>query len=374
MGRKCVVRGFAKRLESECNACGVRVGTDGYSCGRHECSRVCCPLSYKAKNRKSKRPEHEDGRAEMDDLHECHLTCGRLLSCGLHSCQRKDHKGACGKCLQASYEEVSPIRVGCDIDTDRSQLICHCGNTVIYPPVACGTTISCLYPCARDAPTCGHPRTPHPCHESSQCPPCPFLKSKPCACGKDPSVKNVRCSQEKVSCGQPCGNLLSCGYHRCQLSCHRPGECEDCHQTCNKPKKICRHPCTSACHAPTKCPENDPCQAIITQSCSCGHVQLRSSCGASNSNPTSRESVTLKCNSECAVRQRNARLADALGISQKDGLGKGPAEEWSAELKSFAAPNLPFVKMVEGAFADFIKGARQSTILPHSKLTKSWLY
>lgn len=78
------------------------------SCGRHECGRVCCPLAYKAKSKKKKTNDDMDILLHgQDDLHECHLTCGKLLSCGLHSCPKKDHKGACGRCLQASYDEVS---------------------------------------------------------------------------------------------------------------------------------------------------------------------------------------------------------------------------------------------------------------------------
>ncbi|WWC86565.1 uncharacterized protein L201_001442 [Kwoniella dendrophila CBS 6074] len=314
------------------------------SCGRHECGRMCCPLWEQAF--KSKRQRNEESHQYMeDDLHKCHLTCGRMLSCGLHTCPKPDHKGQCGRCLQASYDE----------------LICHCGNTVVYPPVACGTTINCPYPCDRPAPACGHPKSPHSCHENAECPPCPYLANKPCACGKDPSVKHVRCSQDRVSCGQQCGELLGCGYHRCTKLCHRPGECETCTQVCSKPKRICKHPCTSTCHAPAKCPENDPCQAIITQSCACGYLQARNSCGASTTNPRSREIEQLKCNSECAVRQRNARLADALGIKTNErGL-----EVYEDDLKAFATQNHGFIKTVETTFEDFIKGARQSMVLPH---------
>ena len=206
------------------------------------------------------------------------------------------------------------------LSANPSQLICHCGRTIVYPPVACGTTITCIYPCARPAPSCGHPKIPHDCHEQETCPPCPHLTTKACACGKDPSVKYVRCSQDRVSCGQQCGELLGCGYHRCEKSCHRPGECEACTQVCGKSKKICKHPCTATCHAPAKCNESDPCQAIITQSCACGHLQTRLSCAASTNNPMSREMVPLKCNSECMVRQRNARLADA-STQRKDHRG-----------------------------------------------------
>ncbi|KAL1408816.1 FKBP12-associated protein [Vanrija albida] len=320
------------------------------NCGRHECGRVCCPLSYKAK-RKGRRALDDIDTGD-DDLHACALTCGKTLSCGTHTCPRPDHKGACGRCLQASYDE----------------LICNCGHTVIYPPVACGTKITCVFPCGRPDPPCGHPKSQHNCHEEPECPPCPFLTTKPCACGKDPAVKNVRCSQsqDRVSCGQVCGKLLGCGYHRCEKTCH-PGDCDSCTQTCNKPKRICKHACTATCHAPAKCPESEACSTIITQSCACGHLQQRASCGANTANPSSRESVQLKCNSECMVRQRNARLADALGIKQ-------PVDrtltEWTPELRTFARANPQFVIMVEQTFRDFFQGARQTLILPHMPVAK----
>ena len=235
--------------------------------------------------------------------------------------------------------------------------------------MACGTTLICIYPCARPPASCGHPKTPHNCHEQDSCPPCPYLTTKPCACGKDPLVKNVRCSQDRVSCGQSCGALLGCGYHRCEKSCHRPGECEPCTQVCAKPKKICKHPCTAPCHAPAKCSESEPCLAIVTQSCACGHLQSRSSCGASTANPSSREIIPLKCNSECMVRQRNARLADALGIQPKE----RATEDWNGELKAFASQNQPFVRRVEQTFKEFFAGTRQTMILPHSTPARSYL-
>lgn len=68
------------------------------------------------------------------------------------------------------------------------------------------------------------------------CPPCPFLTSKPCACGKN-VVNNVRCSQEKVSCGTACGKLLDCGFHHCARVCHG-GDCGTCALTCGKPRKL----------------------------------------------------------------------------------------------------------------------------------------
>jgi transcriptional repressor NF-X1 len=43
--------------------------------------------------------------------------------------------------------------------------------------------------------------------EAGPCPPCPFLTEKVCACGKK-QVGNVRCSQERVSCGSLCGKCV----------------------------------------------------------------------------------------------------------------------------------------------------------------------
>jgi transcriptional repressor NF-X1 len=101
------------------------------------------------------------------------------------------------------------------------------------------------------------------------------------------------------------------------------------------------------------------------QTCACGNLQSRTSCGASVSGQ-SRESTQLKCNSECAIKQRNARLADALGINQGD---RGLVE-WNTDLKEFAAANLGFVKMVESTFKDFFAGQRQTLILPHMPPSK----
>lgn len=318
-------------------------------CGRHECGRQCCPLSYRAKY-KGKKRDLSEADDDPHGLHTCQLRCGKTLSCGLHACPMLDHKGPCGRCLEASYEEM----------------VCHCGRTVIQPPIACGTVMDCTYPCDRPPPLCGHPKTPHTCHEDDECPPCPYLTSKPCACGKQQAVKNVRCSQDKVTCGQICNALLDCGYHHCEKTCHTPGECEECHQTCRKPKKLCKHPCQDLCHAPSSCPEDEPCSTTITQTCACGHLQQRATCGACISNPTSKEAVQLKCIPECQQRQRNARLAEALGI-------KKPAQqaiEYTPELKVFATNNYAFVLTVEKTFADFFMSPRQAMLLPYTPLAK----
>lgn len=154
------------------------------------------------------------------------------------------------------------------------ELVCHCNRTVILPPIACGRTFDCTYPCVRPPPACGHPKVPHSCHESERCPPCVFLTERECACGKNTvkvcfsfsllkfvsrvqradalyfRLQNTRCSQTKVSCGVVCGELLACGWHRCEKTCHSPGECEACTKPCGKPRRywcvlFLRHPPSS---------------------------------------------------------------------------------------------------------------------------------
>lgn len=195
-------------------------------CGKHECRRRCCPLYFQAKNKSKRKPTYEE-LLEQDPagLHTCDMLCGRLLRCGQHHCTERCHRGQCPPCLQASFEE----------------LICHCGRTVMEPPVPCGTTIKCHFPCTRPDPPCGHPKQQHDCHgDGEACPPCIYLVEKRCMCGKH-IVPSVPCHRTRVSCGHTCESVLPCGFHRCQQTCHEQGDCGPCTQMCTKPRK-CGHP------------------------------------------------------------------------------------------------------------------------------------
>ncbi|NXK69785.1 NFX1 protein, partial [Sylvietta virens] len=89
------------------------------SCGRHKCNEVCC----------------------VDTEHKCSLVCGRKLNCGLHRCEEPCHRGSCQTCWQTSFDELT----------------CYCGESVIYPPVPCGTQPpECKKTCTRPH-DCDHP-------------------------------------------------------------------------------------------------------------------------------------------------------------------------------------------------------------------------
>lgn len=80
------------------------------ACGRHQCTRLCCPLAALAvgAGAKGKGKKRAGAEAVVDEAgwHECDLVCGKLLSCGNHRCEAKDHKGPCMSCLRSSFEEV----------------------------------------------------------------------------------------------------------------------------------------------------------------------------------------------------------------------------------------------------------------------------
>lgn len=76
------------------------------ACGRHVCGRQCCPLQYQEAFQQKAKKGHNKQRgrtvaeqqwqSEVEDpmgLHQCQRTCGRKLNCGLHNCERNDHKG-----------------------------------------------------------------------------------------------------------------------------------------------------------------------------------------------------------------------------------------------------------------------------------------
>jgi len=74
---------------------------------------------------------------------------------------------------------------------------------------------------------------------------------------------------------------------------------------------------------------------------------------------------------ECAVAQRNEKVAAALGISadrQKE--GRNQEVKYAASLQSFAKANQPFLATVEKSMYDFITSDKRIITLPHMPLPK----
>lgn len=214
------------------------------SCGRHHCGEHCCSGEKKAAERQAaKRKKRLAGPAPpVEAEHICLRICGRPLKCGSHDCQQLCHSGTCGSCPEAIFEEIS----------------CACGRTVLHPPQPCGTRPpECRFQCQKQ-PRCGHARVAHNCHpDDTECPRCPYLTYKLCACGAE-EVPNTPCHLQEARCGKVCGKKLKCALHKCRKLCHKPGECEkegnpgqNCDQVCEKTKMFCEHTCQSSCHGQT---------------------------------------------------------------------------------------------------------------------------
>uniref|UniRef100_A0A8C2QD12 Transcriptional repressor NF-X1 n=1 Tax=Cricetulus griseus TaxID=10029 RepID=A0A8C2QD12_CRIGR len=308
-------------------------------CGRHKCNEICC----------------------VDKEHKCPLICGRKLRCGLHRCEEPCHRGNCQTCWQASFDELT----------------CHCGASVIYPPVPCGTRPpECTQTCARTH-ECDHP-VYHSCHSEEKCPPCTFLTQKWCM-GKHELRSNIPCHLVDISCGLPCNAMLPCGMHKCQRLCHK-GEClvdEACKQPCTTPRVDCGHPCMAPCHPSLPCPVT-ACKAKVELQCECGRRKEMVICSEASGTYqriaaismaskimdmklgdsveiskfiTKKEvqQARLQCDEECSALERRKRLAEAFDISDdSDPFNvRSSASKFSDSLKDDARKDLKFVSDVE---------------------------
>ncbi|WFD31800.1 FKBP12-associated protein [Malassezia sp. CBS 17886] len=305
------------------------------SCMRHQCTRVCCPLAFHATLTRRRTGIAATDLPDPDGVHTCERMCGRALSCGTHTCEAPCHRGACAPCLRSAFHEVA----------------CACGRTVLEPPVRCGTKVTCTYPCARGAPACGHPPTPHACHpDDVACPACVYLTRKPCVCGRT-ELAAVPCARTNARCGAPCGALLACGAHRCTGTCHRvPEECGSCTQPCGRPRKHCEHACMQPCHAPAPCDDDAPCTAVVVRRCPCGHREKMDVCGGSTD--------ALACTADCKTAQRNARFASALGLAAAT-----RDAQYSDDVLRYAAQDRRVAAAVQDALGEFIQSPRAAAQL-----------
>ncbi|KAK4615851.1 FKBP12-associated protein 1 [Fulvia fulva] len=326
----------------------MRVCRANLNCGRHACEERCCAGESRAiarqASRKKSRPLNSASRSADDGFeaeHICTRQCSRLLKCGNHECEELCHKGPCGSCREAIFEEIA----------------CHCGRTVLQPPLPCGTKPPpCRLPCERPK-ACGHPQVGHTCHlDDAPCPKCPFLVEKRCMCGKK-ALKNQQCWLRDVGCGEICGKKLKCGVHSCRKICHRAGGCEDangeaCQQQCGKEKKICGHPDEAPCHAPFSCKEDKPCSSKIFITCTCQAQKQEIRCGASKSSDGN-GGKSLPCNEECARLERNRKLAIALNIDQATHVEGADHVPYSTETLNLFAQHPKWCQTQEREFRVF---------------------
>ncbi|KAI4886983.1 hypothetical protein NFI96_023477 [Prochilodus magdalenae] len=321
------------------------------SCGRHKCGEMCC----------------------VDVEHKCSLICGYKLNCGQHRCQELCHRGNCQPCWQTSFDELA----------------CYCGETVMYPPVPCGTRPpECKNPCTRQH-DCDHPVF-HSCHSEEKCPPCTYLTKKWCM-GNHEQRSNIPCHLQDISCGLVCNKPLPCGFHRCKRICHR-GECDaegECKQPCPHLRPECGHPCNAPCHPGSHCPRTT-CPAKVSMQCECGRrketmpcteaansfqsryaaiamasklsdMQLGESVDIAQLTKKEQKQAKLECDQDCATLERNRRLAEALQVDQSvDPFNtKSSSCKYSDSLKEDARKEFKFVSEVEEEIRNLVELAHK---------------
>ncbi|NXF23905.1 NFX1 protein, partial [Rhodinocichla rosea] len=284
------------------------------SCGRHKCNEVCC----------------------VDTEHKCSLVCGRKLNCGLHRCEEPCHRGSCQTCWQTSFDELT----------------CYCGESVIYPPVPCGTQPpECKKTCTRPH-DCDHP-VYHSCHSEEKCPPCTYLTQKWCM-GKH----EVICQSLTL----PYVELYST--HTEQLGTDKfvdsrfrllnVGDCSPCVTCCPSRRALASKSWVLILGklSPTQlyCNNLQILIAAISIATKLTDLQLGDSVEISRLiTKKEMKQARLQCDEECLAIQRNRRLAEALEIDDNSDPFKirssGP--KYSDLLKEDARKDIKFVSDIE---------------------------
>jgi transcriptional repressor NF-X1 len=93
--------------------------------------------------------------------------------------------------------------------------------------------------------------------------------------------------------------------------------------------------------------------ATVTLTCPCGRIKQASPCGRCSSNPNGRAGAaanSIKCSNECGIAKRNARLAEALGISPDK--REERAVTYQEDLIRFAKADPKFCVLVEKTFSE----------------------
>ena len=130
------------------------------------------------------------------------------------------------------------------------------------------------------------------------------------------------------------------------------------------------HPCPLPCHAPSTCSEDGPCESLVTLSCPCGRLNQSVPCGRSATNPSGHQQLMPECTSGCALAKRNARLAEALGITAETREKAQGYVAWTEEFIANARVHGKFLAVVEKALEDFVRSGKKTQLLPHMPMER----
>ncbi|EPE06764.1 nf-x1 finger transcription [Ophiostoma piceae UAMH 11346] len=257
----------------------------------------------------------------------------RVWSCSM--CYHVAHYSCVASWVKKAHEQglaLDKIRCpACNSEDSNSswtsfheKKLCWCGKQktagaapAALPPHSCGRICGRKRQNAQQ-PACDH-TCPTMCH-AGPCPPCTEMGPlMTCFCGKQTSIKECALSTGlgvSWSCGAPCSQLMACGVHRCERTCHvddcgpckvpLPSTCYcgkvdrellckdrkapetswsastassfegtfDCNAVCGRAFDCGKHHCTKPCHAQDEQAEHCPTSVDIVTHCLCGKTHL----------------------------------------------------------------------------------------------------
>ena len=281
----------------------------GKPCGKtlkckHQCNCIChsgdCPPCEFKKQVRCYCGRHTNEMISCKDIrfdkktkghYSCGEICGVKLSCGNHFCNKKCHTGQHSKCPY-------PITL----------TTCPCGKTEIEPRSKCTDPVPCCRNMCDKPLPCGH-TCRKKCH-MGECPECSVQVTQECRCGNKKRVVPCSESKKEFECDLVCGELLSCGIHRCErICCPAKNKKDDygihhCKNTCGKLLSCGKHKCELQCHK-GRC---GPCRNVLNTplTCRCGKTVINPPvvCGTlpplcsfdcTLERPCGHKSITHKC-------------------------------------------------------------------------------
>ncbi|KAH9702512.1 NF-X1-type zinc finger protein NFXL2 [Citrus sinensis] len=341
--RECCERDF--RCE---NACGKAL-----DCGKHVCERGChvgqcggCPLPGKRTCPCGKRVY--EGMSCDVAVPLCGATCDKMLSCRIHRCHDRCHRGPCiGTCRmviaklcrcrslkkEMDHLYVNKFEIGMDclnLEGFYCQRMRDCGRHACKrrccngdcPPCSeiCGKRLLCKnHKCPSPCHRCHGPRPPpnpeftlktkkkKSNHQSevtpgSPCPPCPELIWRSCVGEHIGAERMMVCSDRtQFSCDNLCGNPLPCGNHYCTKYCHALKSQSSLSvetrsaESCEERLPTCPHSCPLPCH-PGVCPS---CKVLVKRSCHCGSMVHVFECIYFNTLSEKEQMAARSCGGPC---------------------------------------------------------------------------
>ncbi|WCJ19874.1 NF-X1-type zinc finger protein NFXL2 [Euphorbia peplus] len=256
--RECCEREF--RCE---NPCEKLLG-----CGKHVCARGChfgecgeCPHQGKRTCPCGKRVY--EGMACDVAVPVCGGTCEKTLSCGLHRCHERCHRGLCMEtcrlvvtksCRCGGLKKEVPCYQ--DLACERKcQRMRDCGRHACRRRCCDGECLPCGEVCGKRL-RCKNHKCQSPCHRGA-CAPCPLMVTISCSCGE--THFEVPCGlemdQKPPKCRKLCGIPPLCRHasyskpHKCHY-----GACPPCRLLCEEDYP-CGHKCNLRCHGPRPPPK-----------------------------------------------------------------------------------------------------------------------